>query len=42
MLTTVHIIGILLTVGVLLAVTIVSGRKFKDARSFTSGGRARS
>ena len=40
MLTTVHIIGILLTVGVLLAVSIVSGRKVKDARSFTTGGRA--
>ena len=40
MLTTVHIIGILLTVGVLLAVSIVSGRKVKDARSFTTGGKA--
>ena len=40
MLTTVHIIGILLTVSVLLAVSILSGRKVKDARSFTTGGRA--
>ena len=40
MLTTVHIIGILLTVGILLAVSILSGRKVKDAHSFTTGGRA--
>ena len=40
MLTTIHIIGILLTVGVLLAVSIASGRKVKDARSFATGGRA--
>ena len=40
MLTTVHIIGILLTVGLLLAVSILSGRKVKDARSFTTGGKA--
>ena len=40
MLTTIHIIGILLTVGVLLAVSIASGRKVKDARSFTTGGQA--
>ncbi len=40
MLTTVHIIGILLTVGLLLAVSIQSGRKVKDARSFTTGGRS--
>lgn len=40
MLTTVHIIGIVLTVGLLLAVSIASGRKVKDARSFTTGGRA--
>ena len=40
MLTTVHIIGILLTVSVLLAVSLLSGRKVKDARSFTTGGRA--
>ena len=30
----------MLTVGVLLAVSILSGRKVKDARSFTTGGRA--
>lgn len=40
MLTTVHIIGILLTVGLLLAVSILSGRKVSDARSFTTGGRS--
>lgn len=40
MLTTVHIIGILLTVSLLLAVSILSGRKVKDARSFTTGGKA--
>ncbi|MBR1549557.1 MAG: hypothetical protein IJ634_02860 [Bacteroidales bacterium] len=40
MLTTVHIIGILLTVGILLAVSIFSGRKVRDAHSFATGGRA--
>lgn len=40
MLTAVHIIGILLTVGVLLTVSLLSGRKVKDAHSFTTGGRA--
>ena len=38
MLTAAHIIGIILTVGLLLAVSILSGRKVKDARSFTTGG----
>ena len=42
MLTTVHIIGILLTVGLLLAVSLLSGRKVKDARSFTTGGNSSS
>ncbi len=40
MLTTVHITGILLTVSILLAVSIFSGRKVKDAHSFATGGRA--
>lgn len=40
MLTTVHIIGIILTVSLLLAVSILSGRKVKDAKAFTTGGRA--
>lgn len=40
MITIVHIIGIILTVGLLLAVSVFSGRKVKDARSFTIGGRA--
>ena len=40
MLTATHIIGILLTVGLLLAVSVLSGRHVKDARSFTTGGRA--
>lgn len=38
--TAVHIIGILLTVGLLLAVSILSGRKVSDAKSFTTGGRS--
>lgn len=38
MLTAAHIIGIILTVGLLLAVSILSGRQVKDARSFTTGG----
>lgn len=38
MLSWVHIIGILLTVGLLLAVSILSGRKVRDAGSFTTGG----
>lgn len=33
-----HLIGVLLTVGLLLAVSWLSGRKVKDARSFTTGG----
>lgn len=40
MITTIHIIGILLTVGLLLFVSIHSGRKVKDAKAFTTGGRA--
>ena len=40
MLTPIHIIGILLTVGLLLATSILSGRKVKDAKSFTTGGKA--
>ena len=40
MLTPVHIIGILLTVGLLLVVSVLSGRKVKDAKSFTTGGRS--
>lgn len=36
----IHIIGILLTVGLLLAVSILSGRKVRDERSFTTGGRS--
>ena len=39
-LTATHIIGILLTVGLLLAVSILSGRKVKDAHSFATGGKA--
>lgn len=38
MLSPIHIAGILLTVGALLAVSFLSGRKVKDARSFTTGG----
>ena len=40
MLTIVHIIGIILTVSLLLAVSILSGRKVKDAKAFTTGGRS--
>ena len=40
MLSVVHIIGIILTVSLLLAVSILSGRKVKDAHSFTTGGKA--
>ncbi len=38
MLTWIHIVGIVVTVGLLLAVSILSGRNVKDARSFTTGG----
>ena len=38
MLTWTHIIGIVVTVGLLLAVSILSGRNVKDAGSFTTGG----
>ncbi len=40
MITPIHIIGILLTVGMLLIVSIFSGRKVKDAKTFTTGGHA--
>lgn len=40
MITIVHIVGILLTVGIILAVSILSGRKVKDAKAFTTGGKA--
>ena len=38
MVSTIHIIGVLLTVALLLAVSWLSGRKVKDAHSFTTGG----
>ena len=38
MVSTVHILGVLLTVALLLAVSWYSGRKVKDAHSFTTGG----
>ena len=38
MLTTTHILGIILTIGILLGVSILSGRKVKDAKAFTTGG----
>ncbi len=40
MLTSVHIVGILATVGILVAVSVLSGRKVKDAKGFTTGGKA--
>lgn len=42
MITSIHIIGILLTIGLLLLVSILSGRKVKDAKAFTTGGKASS
>jgi len=38
MVSSIHLIGVLLTVALLLAVSWLSGRKVKDARSFTVGG----
>lgn len=38
MVSTVHIIGILATIGVILAMGFFSGRKVSDARSFATGG----
>ena len=38
MVSTVHIIGVMLTIALLVAVSWLSGRKVKDARSFTTGG----
>ena len=38
MISTIHIIGVLATVGLLLGVSWWSGRKVKDAQSFISGG----
>ena len=40
MLTSVHIVGIVLTVSLLVAVSVLSGRKVKDAKGFTTGGKA--
>ena len=40
MLTPIHIIGILLTIGLILAASFLSGRKVKDAKAFTTGGKA--
>jgi len=38
MVSTVHLIGVLLTISLLLAVSWLSGRKVKDEHSFTTGG----
>ena len=38
--TPIHIIGILLTVGLLLTVSILSGRRVRDAKAFTTGGKS--
>lgn len=38
--TSIHIVGILFTVGILLTVSVLSGRKVRDAASFTAGGRS--
>ncbi len=40
MISTTHIIGVLLTVGLLIVVSWLSGRNVKDERSFTTGGTA--
>ena len=40
MVSTVHIAGILLTVALLVLVSWLSGRKVKDAHSFTTGGKS--
>ena len=40
MVSIVHLTGVLLTVALLLAVGWLSGRKVKDAHSFTTGGKA--
>ena len=38
MVSTIHLIGVVVTVALLLAVSWLSGRKVKDARSFITGG----
>jgi len=38
MVSTVHLIGVILTVALLLVISWLSGRKVKDAKSFTTGG----
>ena len=40
MVSSIHIIGVLLTVALLVAVSWLSGRKVKDAHTFTTGGNA--
>ncbi len=40
MITPIHIIGILLTVGLLLVVSFLSGRKVRDAKTFMTGGKS--
>ena len=40
MVSSIHIIGVLLTVTLLVAVSWLSGRKVKDAHTFTTGGNA--
>ena len=40
MVSIVHLIGVLLTVALVLAVSWLSGRKVKDAHSFTTGGKS--
>ena len=40
MVSTIHIIGVLMTVALLVAVSWLSGRNVKDARTFTTGGNA--
>lgn len=40
MLTTTHIVGIIATIAILISISILSGRKVKDARSFATGGKS--
>ena len=40
MISTIHIVGVLLTVGLLVVVSWLSGRNIKDEQSFTTGGKA--
>ena len=40
MVSTIHLIGVVLTVALLLSVSWLSGRHVKDAHSFATGGKS--